>query len=348
MSMTLSELAERVGGEIVGDGSVVLSGVAGIREAKAGQLTFLSNPTYERYLSTTAASAVVVSEEYRRDAAGEGRSLLVSSDPYDAFARAMEFLVDEESAAEEGVHETAVVAANATLGCDVAIGAGAVVMDGASVGDGSRIQAGAYVGPGVSIGHDCVIHPNVTLEARCTVGDRVIIHAGSVVGSDGFGFATAAEGGGHRKVPQIGTVVVEDDVEIGSNVCIDRATVGSTRIGWGSKIDNLVQIGHNVVVGEDSIIVAHVGISGSTVVGNRVVLAGQAGIVGHIEIGDGAVVGAQSGVTKSVPAGETVSGYPARRHSLSKVLAACTQELPALFRRVRALEKKFARPEKGD
>ena len=170
-------------------------------------------------------------------------------------------------------------------------------------------------------------------------GNGVVVHAGSVIGSDGFGFARAEGGAAHRKVPQIGTVVVEDDVEIGANVCIDRATVGSTRIGRGSKIDNLVQIGHNVVIGEDSIVVAQVGISGSTVVGDRVVLAGQAGIVGHIEIGDGVVVGAQSGVTKSIPAGETVSGYPARRHAVSKVLAACLQELPKLFRRVRALEK---------
>lgn len=343
MNMTLRELAERVGGEIVGDDSVELTGVAGIREAKAGDLTFLANPKYERFLSTTAASAVVVSQEYRAAAAKDGRSLLVSADPYGVFAGAMELLAQGVGAAESGVHESAIVAESATLGEQVAIGPNAVVMDRASVGDRSRVLAGAYVGPDVSIGRDCVIHPNVTLEARCAVGDRVIIHAGSAVGGDGFGFAMSAEGAGHRKVPQIGVVVIEDDVEIGANVCIDRATVGSTRIGRGSKIDNLVQIGHNVVVGQDSIIVAQVGISGSTVVGSRVILAGQAGIVGHIEIGDGAVVGAQSGVTKSVPAGETVSGYPARRHGLSKVLAACLQELPALFRRVRTLEKKMSR-----
>jgi UDP-3-O-[3-hydroxymyristoyl] glucosamine N-acyltransferase len=348
MSMTLRELAERVGGEIVGDDSVVLSGVAGIREAKAGQLTFLSNPKYERYLSTTAASAVVVSGEHLRDAAKEGRSLLVSPHPYGAFAKAMELLADEQTAVERGVHSSAVVAETATLGFDVAVGANAAVLECASVGEGSTIHAGAYIGPGVTVGRDCVIHPNVTLEATCTLGDRVVIHAGSVVGSDGFGYATAEEGAGHLKVPQVGTVVIEDDVEIGSNVCIDRATIGSTRIGRGSKIDNLVQIGHNVVVGEDSIIVAQVGISGSTVIGNRVVLAGQAGIVGHIKIGDGAVVGAQSGVTKSIPEGETVSGYPARRHSLSKALAARLQELPALFRRVRALEKKISRFEEED
>ena len=348
MSMTLRELAERVGGEVVGDDSVELLGVAGIREARAGDLTFLSNPKYERFLSTTAASAVVVSDEYRSRAEKEGRSLLVSPDPYDAFARAMELLADGDGKLERGVNDTAFVARSASLGAAVAVGANAVVMDGASIGAGSTISAGAYVGPGVSIGRDCVIHPNVTLEAACTLGDRVIVHGGSVIGSDGFGFAMAGGGDPHRKVPQVGTVVVEDDVEIGANVCIDRATVGLTRVGRGSKIDNLVQIGHNVVIGDDSIIVSQVGISGSTTVGDRVILAGQVGIAGHLEIGDGAVVGAQSGVTKSIPAGETVSGYPARKHALSKILAACLQELPALFRRVRALEKTVSRFEEGE
>lgn len=347
MSMTLRELAERVGGEVVGDDTILLSGVAGIREATTGQLTFLSNPKYERYLATTAASAVVVSEAHRAEGAREGRSLLVASDPYDTFARAMEFLTDSETAGEAGVHDSAVVADSARLGRDVTVGANAVLMPDVSVGDGTKIRAGAHLGPGVSVGRDCVIHPGVALMAGCTIGDRVVIHAGSVVGSDGFGFAMAREGG-HRKVPQVGTVVIEDDVEIGSNVCIDRATVGATRVGRGSKIDNLVQLGHNVVIGEDSVIVAQVGISGSTVVGDRAVIAGQAGLVGHIEIGDGAIIAAQAGVTKSIPAGETVSGYPARRHALSKVLGACYQELPALFKRVRALEEKLKRLEEED
>ena len=343
MRITLEEVARHVGGRVVGDGSIVLSGVAGIKEALPGQLTFLSNPKYERFLETTAASAIVVSEERAVASQANGRPLLVAENPYVAFAKAVELFSDKASAVPPGVHPTAVVAEDALLGPGVSIGPNAVVMGGARIGDRSIVHPGAYIGPGVIIGRDTVIHPNVAVKASSLLGDRVIVHAGTVIGSDGFGFAREEDR--HRKVPQVGTVVVEDDVEIGANVCIDRATVGTTRIGRGTKIDNLVQIGHNVVIGEGSIIVAQVGISGSTEVGKHVVLAGQAGIAGHIEIGDGAMVGAQSGVTKSVPPGERVSGYPAQKHSVSKRILASLRELPSLFRRVRELERRIARLE---
>jgi UDP-3-O-[3-hydroxymyristoyl] glucosamine N-acyltransferase len=346
MSFTLEEVARRVGGTIVGDGSIVVSGVAGIRDARPGELTFLSNPKYERYLSTTAASAIIVSRAYIEREELNGKPLLVADNPYGAFAQVMEIFAAPSQSVERGVHRSAVVADTAAIGDGVSIGAHAVVGDDAVIEDGAVIHPGVFVGPGVHVGADTVIHPNVTVEAGSRIGARVIVHAGSVIGSDGFGFAR--DGEVHLKVPQIGTVVIEDDVEIGANVCIDRATVGVTRIGRGTKIDNLVQIGHNVTIGEGSIVVAQVGVSGSAELGRGVVLAGQAGIAGHITIGDGAMVGAQSGVTKSISPGERVSGYPAQKHSLSKRLHACLQRLPDLFRRVRDMEGRLERLEEKE
>jgi UDP-3-O-[3-hydroxymyristoyl] glucosamine N-acyltransferase len=343
MHKTLQEVAELVGGRVVGDGSVAITGVSGIKEAKPGQLTFLVNPKYERYLATTSASAVIVSEEYESHHVADGKPLLVAGNAYGTFARAVELFAESESVVGKGVHPTAVVAETATLGKDVAIGANTVVMDRVTIVDRSVVHPGVYLGSGVSVGGNSVIHPNVTIKASSVLGDGVIVHAGTVIGSDGFGFAR--EGEAHRKIPQIGNVVVEDNVEIGANVCIDRATIGTTRICKGTKIDNLVQIGHNVVIGEDSIVVAQVGISGSTEIGKHVTLAGQAGIVGHIHIGDNAMVGAQAGVTRSIPAGERVSGYPAQKHTVSKRLNACLQCLPSLFQKVKELEKRIARIE---
>ncbi len=346
MNLTLREVAKNVGGTVVGDGSVVLSGVAGIREAGPGELTFLANPKYERYLADTAAAAVVVSAQYRAAAEMNGRPLLVADDAYRTFARVMELFSSADTSVAVGVHGTAVVAESASIGEGAAIGANAVVLEDAVVGDRTVIHPGVYIGRGARVGADTIVHPNVTVKWGCVIGDRVIVHSGTVIGSDGFGFAP--EGDVQKKVPQVGNVVVEDDVEIGANVCVDRATVGTTRMGRGTKIDNLVQIGHNVVVGEGSIIVAQVGISGSTRVGDRVVLAGQSGIAGHIEVGDRAMVGAQSGVTKSVPPGERVSGYPAQKHSLSKRLHACLMQLPSLFNRVKDLEAKLRDLERKD
>jgi UDP-3-O-[3-hydroxymyristoyl] glucosamine N-acyltransferase len=346
MSFTLEEVARRIGGTVIGDGAVVVSGVAGIREAESGQLTFLSNPKYERYLPTTSASAVIVSSDYVGRAGLDGKSLIVADNPYSAFAQAMELLGGPGNEVEDGVHPTAVIAKSATIGKGVSIGPHAVIGRDAVVGEGAVVYPGVFVGAGVRIGRDAVIRPNVTLKAACRIGDRVIVHSGAVIGSDGFGFAR--EDDGHRKVPQIGTVVIGDDVEIGANVCIDRATVGATRIGAGTKIDNLVQIGHNVVIGEGSIVVAQVGISGSTEVGSGVTLGGQAGIVGHITIGDRAMVAAQAGVTRSIRADERVSGYPAQSHSVAKRLYACIQRLPDLFRRVKHVEERLGELEKGD
>jgi UDP-3-O-[3-hydroxymyristoyl] glucosamine N-acyltransferase len=346
MGFTLEEVARQVGGTVVGDGSVVVSGVAGIREAEPGQLTFLSNPKYERYLPMTRASAIIVSGDYAGRQDLNGKPLIVAENPYGAFARAMEMLGDPADAVEKGIHPSAVIAESATIGEGVSIGPQVVIGKEAVIGDGTVVYPGVYIGAGVQVGRDTIIRPNVTLKAASRIGDRVIVHSGSVIGSDGFGFAR--EGDCHRKVPQIGTVIVGDDVEIGANVCIDRATVGATRIGNGTKIDNLVQIAHNVVVGEGSIVVAQVGISGSTEVGRGVVLGGQAGLVGHITIGDGAMVAAQAGVTRSIDARERVSGYPAQKHSVAKRLLACLQRLPDLFRRVKDVEARLDRLEEDD
>jgi len=343
MSVTLAEVAKFVEGEVVGDGSTELSGVAGIKEAHEGELTFVSNPKYDRYVEETAASAVVVSRSSVPENRPDGTALLLVDDAYEAFARAMTLFAPEGEIACEGVHPSAVVAESATLAEGVSIGPNVVVMDHATVGVGTTVHAGSFVGRSAELGRETIIYPNVTVRHGCVIGDRVIIHSGTVLGSDGFGFALSESS--HTKVPQIGNVVVEDDVEIGANVCIDRATLGSTRVCRGAKIDNLVQIAHNVVIGERSIVVAQVGISGSTTIGKGVILAGQAGLVGHIEIGDGAVVAAQSGVTRSVPAGQRVSGYPARKHSAAMRLHALVEHLPKLVSGFKGLESRVTRLE---
>jgi UDP-3-O-[3-hydroxymyristoyl] glucosamine N-acyltransferase len=343
MNKTLDEVAKLIGGRVVGDGSVVLTGVSGIKEALPGQITFLSNPKYFRHLATTRASAVIVDGSCG-DLAAARTPLLVTDNAYAAFARAMELLAEREEHRPSGVHPSAHVAPTARIGSGVGVGPHAVVLEDAEIGDRTAIHPGAYIGPSVRVGCDSVVHANAVIKSRTVLGNRVVVHAGTVIGTDGFGFAR--EGGEQIKVPQLGNVVVEDDVEIGANVCIARATVGTTRIGRGTKIDNLVQIAHNVVIGEGSIVVAQVGICGSSEIGKRVVIAGQAGIGGHLVVGDDAVVGAQAGVTKSVPPGEQVSGYPARKHALSKRLNACIQALPALLGKVRELEKRLSKLEK--
>jgi UDP-3-O-[3-hydroxymyristoyl] glucosamine N-acyltransferase (EC 2.3.1.-) len=245
----------------------------------------------------------------------------------------------EDTKHPKGIHKTAIIAKSVKLGKGVAVGPFCVIEEGAQIGDRSVIYASCYIGYKTKIGKDCLIYPKISIRDKITIGDRVIIHGGTVIGSDGFGFATVK--GLHHKIPQIGTVVIEDDVEIGANVTIDRARFDKTIIGRGTKIDNLVQIAHNVVVGENSIIVAQAGISGSTVIGNNVTLAGQAGLVGHITIGDGAIVAAQAGVTKSVPPNTMVSGYPAREHESARKVIACVQRLPELVETIRDLKKRI-------
>jgi UDP-3-O-[3-hydroxymyristoyl] glucosamine N-acyltransferase len=332
VTRTLEALAADLGGEVIGDGATVIRGVAGIREALPGDLTFIANSRYDSHLAETRASAVICSREKRET----GMPLLVVDNPYLAFQRAVRIFRPDQYRPPAGIHPTAVVGADVTLGREVAIGPHCIVEAGVTLGDRVVLMGGCYVGHRVTLGDDSYLYPRVVVRDECVLGARCIVHSGAVIGSDGFGFAF--DDGRYHKVPQVGNVVIGDDVEIGANTTIDRATTHSTRIGDGSKIDNLVQIGHNVVVGRHCIIVAQVGVSGSTELEDHVTLGGQAGLVGHIKIGTGATVGAQSGVTKSVTGGTIVTGYPATQHSAWRRLQAFIHRLPDLFQRTRALE----------
>jgi UDP-3-O-[3-hydroxymyristoyl] glucosamine N-acyltransferase len=336
---TLGELAAELDGVVVGDPGTVIRGVAGIREAMPGDITFLANARYDGYLSETRASAVICSREPRESAL----PLLQVDNPYLAFQKIVRVFRPDPYRPEPGIHPTAVIAADATLGEEVSVGAWCVVERGARIGARAVLMPGCYVGVLASVGDDSVLHPHVTVREECVVGARCLLHPGVVIGSDGFGFAL--DGGRYHKVPQVGNVVIGDDVEIGANTTIDRATTDATRIGDGTKIDNLVQIGHNVVIGRHCIVVAQVGISGSTQLEDYVTLGGQAGIVGHVRIGQGAMVGAKAGVSRSVEPKEVVSGYPALPHGLFKRVSALVQKLPQLFQRTRTLEERVARLE---
>jgi UDP-3-O-[3-hydroxymyristoyl] glucosamine N-acyltransferase len=336
-SHTLAELAALLDARLLGDGSVTITGVAGVREARPGDVTFLVNPRYESYLADTGASAVLVAEP--RD--GCRPAQLVCADPYFAFLRCVKIFRQERPRPPVGVHPTAVLGADVRLGEGVSIGPYAVIEDGAVLGDGAVVMAHSYVGHRARLGREAFLYPQVVVREECVLGERVVIHSGTIIGADGFGYAR--DGEVYHKVPQVGNVVLEDDVEIGANSCVDRAATGTTRIGRGTKIDNLVQIGHNVQTGEHVIIAAMSGIAGSTRVGSHVTVGAQAGIVGHIELGDGATVATRGGVTKSVPAGSVVSGvFPARPHAVERRIQASVAKLPQLVSRLRQLEQRLA------
>lgn len=333
--LQLKEIAQWVGGRVIGDDRTLIRGLCGIREAKAGDLTFVANARYLHLLKTTRASAVIASKEV----AQAPIPILQTEDPSLAFAKLAALMGLESQRHPRGVSPKAVLGKGVRLGKGVALQAYVVVEEGAEIGDRTILYSGCYVGHQARIGNDCLIYPNVTIRERVQIGHRVILHAGSVIGSDGFGFVTTQ--GVHHKIPQLGTVVVEDDVEVGANVTIDRARFGKTVVGKGTKIDNLVQIAHNVVTGTNCILVAQSGISGSTTLGNNVVLAGQVGIVGHITIGDNVMVGAQAGVSKSVPPDTRVWGYPAKEHSQAKRIHAAVSRLPEMVKAFQQMRRRL-------
>ncbi len=337
----LEELAELVGGTLRGDGSVVITGVASLEEACKGDITFLSHPRYKRFLATTKASAVVVSPELADTMAG--RNLIVVQNPYLAFARIMASIGPTRHPSP-GIHPSAFIDPSATIGEDVSIQAGVFLSRGATVGNNVVLYPGVYVGEDVEIGADTIIHSNVSIREGVRIGHRVIIHCNSVIGSDGFGYTQV--GSRHVKIPQVGTVVIADDVEIGACVTIDRATTGATVIGRGTKIDNLVQIGHNVKIGEDTIIVAQNGIAGSAKVGNNVTLAGQVGVTGHLEIADGCVIGAKSLVSSSIRTRGVYTGYPLGEHKRWLKAQTLVQKLPELKEKLKELEERLEKLEK--
>ncbi|MDH4227066.1 MAG: UDP-3-O-(3-hydroxymyristoyl)glucosamine N-acyltransferase [Deltaproteobacteria bacterium] len=333
--MTLKELATAIGARLHGDPDTKIRGVAGLEEAGNEEISFVSNPRYLRLLDSTKAAAAIVAEGTEALA---GKNLLFAKDPYLAFAKALA-VFNPPCHPKAGTHESAVIDKASVIGKNVSIGAHVVIEENVFVGDNTVIYPGVYIGRNSNIGESTLIYSNVSVREASKIGKRVIIHCGSVIGSDGFGFAKDSKG--MFKVPQTGNVVIGDDVEIGACVTIDRATLGSTVIGSGTKIDNLVQIAHNVKIGENSILVAQVGISGSTKIGNRVTIAGQSGVAGHISVADDTTIGAKSGVTGIIKEKGTYTGYPAIPHKEWLVLQGTMARLPELKKKIKELEARI-------
>lgn len=338
--MKLNQIAELLNGVLFGDPETEITGLAKIQSAVAGELTFLANPKYAKYLETTKASAVLIARNQEPPQIAH----IKVDDPYLAFLETLSVFYPSKDPDFNGIHPTSVIADGAKIGKDVQIGPNVYIGSSVSIGDKSVIYPNCVVLDNVSIGKNCRFYSRVSIREGCRIGNHVIIHDGTVVGSDGFGFAP--DGDKYKKIPQMGIVVIEDDVEIGANTTIDRATIGETIIKKGCKIDNLVQIAHNVELDTNTVVAAQSGISGSTKIGKHVTLAGQVGTVGHIEIGDNVIVAAKSGVSKDIPAGEIWFGYPASPIMKQKKIEASLRHLPELSKKVNGLIKKIEELEK--
>jgi UDP-3-O-[3-hydroxymyristoyl] glucosamine N-acyltransferase len=337
--LKLQDIADRLGCTLDGDGTIEITRVARIEEAGPGDLTFFANPRYASELRATRASAVILGERAERAPC----AMLRTREPYVVFGRAVALFAGTE-APPPGVHPRAYVGAGASVAPDASIGALAVVEEGAKVGARTIVHPNVTIGRHAQLGEDCIIHSGASIRERVRIGNRVVIQNGAVVGSDGFGFARRADGT-HEKIPQVGDVVVEDDVEIGANSAIDRPAVGETRIGAGTKIDNLVQIAHGVAIGKRVLLAGQVGIAGSTIIEDDVTLAGQVGVAGHITIGKGVVATAQTGIPNSVEAGGFISGYPAIPNRDWLKASAVFRRLPELRKELADLQRRLARLE---
>jgi len=331
---SLDELAGLLDGTVIGDGNIRISGISSLDKAKAGDLTFLANPRYASKVASSLASAVLIP----KGVPCPGKSCIEVANPYLAFAKTLTCFL--ESPAHPGVVlEGAHVGKNVRMGKDVTVYPGAYVGNDVTLGDRVVLYPGVVLYDMVAVGNDVTLHANVCVRERCRIGNRVIVHPGAVIGGDGFGYAP--DGAQWYKIPQVGIVIIEDDVEIGSNSTIDRAALDVTRIGRGTKIDNLVMVAHNCVIGEDCVFAGQVGIAGSTRVGNHVTLAGQVGIVGHVKVGNNVTIGAKSAIASDAPDNVQLSGIPAYPHKDWLKVSAITPRLPELRKNVAALEKKI-------
>jgi UDP-3-O-[3-hydroxymyristoyl] glucosamine N-acyltransferase len=338
--MKLGEIAERLGSKLEGDANLEITGVAGLGEARTGELTFLANRRYRAAVKTTRASAIILAEG---ESAG-GLAALRSANPYYDFARAVE-LFHPAPAYAPGIHSTAVVAPSARLGPGTHVGPYCFIGENVVVGKDAVLHSFVTIYAGAEIGDDFFAHSHAVVREDCRIGHRVILQNGAIVGADGFGFARRGDGSWH-KIRAAGSVAIADDVEIQAHSCVDRATIGTTTIGRGSKIDNLVQVGHSSQVGEDTLLCGQVGLAGSTRIGKRCILAGQVGCAGHLTVGDGAVLTAQSGVPNDIPAGGVYSGYPAIENKQWLKSVALFNRLPELERELRALKAAVAAPKR--
>ncbi|MBL7157206.1 MAG: UDP-3-O-(3-hydroxymyristoyl)glucosamine N-acyltransferase [Candidatus Omnitrophica bacterium] len=335
--ITLTALAKELGGELVGDGNLTINGIRDIEEALPGDLAFILKKKYEHLLEKTKASCCVVPSQVTETL--NNKPIIRCKNPNLAFKKAAELILPNHIPHPKGIHEKAVIADNVTLGKDVSIGCYAVLESGSKIGDGTVIYPHCYIGCRTEIGKNSIIYPNVTIRENIKIGNRVIIHPGSVIGSDGYGYEATRTG--HQKIPHIGDVIIEDDVEIGACTTVDRAKIAHTKIGRGTKIDNLVQVAHNVTMGPNCIIVSQCGISGSVKIGKNVIMGGQVGMVEHIEIGDNVMIGAKGGVIKSIPAKSIMAGIPVRPIKKTMKILALEEKLPEIYERLKKIEKKL-------
>jgi UDP-3-O-[3-hydroxymyristoyl] glucosamine N-acyltransferase len=335
MEIKLKEIARILGGAIEGDEDIIIKNISGIEDAKEGDITFVANPKYIKYIKQTKASAIVCSP----DVSSETKNLLKVKNPYLAYAKAITYLNPQPE--ESGtVDERASIGKDVRLGKNVTIYPFVFIGDGSTIGDNTTIYPNCFLGRKVKIGTSTFLHPNVTIREECIVGNNVIINSGAIIGSDGFGFAP--DGAKKFKIPQLGIVQIDDDVEIGACTTIDRATIGKTWIKRGAKLDNLIQVAHNCTIGEDSIIIAHTGISGSTHIGDRVTMAGQSATAGHVKIGNDVTVGARGGIAVDVPPGQIVSGAPHMPHRDWLRSTLIFRKLPEMNQTIKDLKKKIS------